>query len=77
MSDNDQEEVPLTNWFDSESDFSEISSVNTTLLYLFSTVILLCQGPQILLCSLWHVNPYLMSFNILNAFRIIVMYFCG
>jgi len=30
LSDNDQEEVPLTNWFDSESDFPEISSVNTT-----------------------------------------------
>jgi len=26
----DLEEVPLTNWFDSESDFPEISSVNTT-----------------------------------------------
>jgi len=27
----DLEEVPLTNWFDSESDFPEISSVNSTL----------------------------------------------
>jgi len=31
MSDSDLEEVPLTNWFDSESDFPEISSVNSTL----------------------------------------------
>jgi len=31
MSNCDQEEVPLTNWFDSESDFPEISSVNSTL----------------------------------------------
>jgi len=30
MSDADLEEVPLTNWFDSESDFPEISSVNST-----------------------------------------------
>jgi len=30
MSDNDQEDAPLTNWFDSESDFPEMSSVNTT-----------------------------------------------
>jgi len=30
MSDNDLEEVPLANWFDSESDFPEISSVNST-----------------------------------------------
>jgi len=31
MSDNDKEDAPLTNWFDSESDFPKISSVNTTL----------------------------------------------
>jgi len=31
MSDIDLDEVPLTNWFDSESDFPEISSVNFTL----------------------------------------------
>jgi len=31
MSNSDQEEVPFTNWFDSESDFPEISSVNSTL----------------------------------------------
>jgi len=30
MSDTDLEEIPLTNWFDSESDFPEISSVNST-----------------------------------------------
>jgi len=30
MSDRDQEEVPLTNWFDSESNLPEISSVNST-----------------------------------------------
>jgi len=30
MLDTDLEEVPLTNWFDSESDFPEISSVNST-----------------------------------------------
>jgi len=30
MSDNDLEEMPLTNWFDSKSDFLEIS-VNSTL----------------------------------------------
>jgi len=31
MSYSDQEEVPLTNWFDLESEFPEISSVNSTL----------------------------------------------
>jgi len=31
MSNSDQEDVPLANWFDSESDFPEISSVNSTL----------------------------------------------
>jgi len=31
MSNSDLEEMPLTNWFDSESDFPEISSVNSTL----------------------------------------------
>jgi len=31
MSNSDLEEVSLTNWFDSESDFPEISSVNSTL----------------------------------------------
>jgi len=31
MSDDDLEEVPLTNWFYSESNFPEISSVNSTL----------------------------------------------
>jgi len=31
MSNSDLEEVPFTNWFDSESDFPEISSVNFTL----------------------------------------------
>jgi len=31
MSNRDLEEVPLTNWFDSESDLPEISSVNSTL----------------------------------------------
>jgi len=30
MSDTDLEEVPLTNWFNSESDLPEISSVNST-----------------------------------------------
>jgi len=30
MSDIDQEEEPLTNWFDSEFNFPEISSVNST-----------------------------------------------
>jgi len=30
MSDSDLEEVLLTNWFDSESEFREISSVNST-----------------------------------------------
>jgi len=30
MSDSDLEEVSLTNWFDSESNFPEISSVNST-----------------------------------------------
>jgi len=30
MSDTDLKEVPLTNWFDSESDLPEISSVNST-----------------------------------------------
>jgi len=30
MSDTELEEVPLINWFDSESDFPKISSVNTT-----------------------------------------------
>jgi len=30
MLDTDLEEVPLTNWFDSVSDFPEISSVNST-----------------------------------------------
>jgi len=31
MSDDDLEEIPFNKWFDSESDFSDISSVNTTL----------------------------------------------
>jgi len=30
MSDTDLEEIPLANWLDSESDFPEISSVNST-----------------------------------------------
>jgi len=30
MSDTDLKEVPLTNWFDSESDYPEMSSLNTT-----------------------------------------------
>jgi len=29
MSDSELEDVPVVNWFDSESDFPEISSVNT------------------------------------------------
>jgi len=30
MSDSELEDVPITNWFDSESNFPEMSSVNTT-----------------------------------------------
>jgi len=30
MSDSELEDVPVVNWFDSQSDFPEMSSVNTT-----------------------------------------------